>query len=62
MTKTAEPRSFGFPPVAGPKARVLILGPLPGQASLAAGQCYAQPRSAFWPIMGRLFGAGPALD
>jgi len=50
--------SRGFPPIAAPDARVLILGSLPGQASLAAGQYYAQPHNAFWRIMGELVGAG----
>lgn len=54
-------RSRGFPPIAGPDARVLILGSLPGQASLAARQYYAQPQNAFWRIMGELCGAHPHL-
>jgi len=50
--------SHGFDPIAGPGARVLILGSLPGECSLRRGEYYAQAQNVFWRLMGDLFGAG----
>jgi hypoxanthine-DNA glycosylase len=52
----SAPLLQGFPPVVDDRARVLILGSFPSAQSLAAGQYYANPRNAFWPITSELFG------
>ena len=48
----------GFPPVADPDARILILGSMPGEESLRLRQYYGHKKNQFWDLMGDLFGAG----
>lgn len=45
-----------FPPIVGSNASRLILGSMPGKASLLANEYYAHPRNAFWPIMSHILG------
>ena len=49
-------RKAGLPPIVHGGARVLILGSLPGDASLAVAQYYAFPRNQFWTLLGRVIG------
>ncbi|QDQ28561.1 DNA-deoxyinosine glycosylase [Chitinimonas arctica] len=45
---------YCFAPVVDAHTRVLILGSLPGEASLAHGQYYGHPQNRFWRLTGRL--------
>jgi hypoxanthine-DNA glycosylase len=57
----ASARIHGLPPIENPRARILILGSMPGEASLQARQYYAHPQNAFWRILGEILGyAGDA--
>jgi len=42
---------YGFPPITGPCPRVLILGSMPSERSIEAGQYYGYPRNHFWEII-----------
>ena len=49
-------RKSSFAPIVAPNARVLILGSLPGEASLAAQRYYAHPQNQFWRLIGGVIG------
>jgi hypoxanthine-DNA glycosylase len=45
-----------MPPAGSDDALLLILGSLPGEASLAARRYYAHPQNQFWRLLGRAIG------
>lgn len=46
----------GLAPIIGTRPRLLLLGSMPGSASLLEQRYYAHPRNLFWPFMQQLFG------
>jgi hypoxanthine-DNA glycosylase len=48
-----------FDPIEDRNAEILILGSMPGRASLEAGQYYAHPQNAFWRIVSELLQFDP---
>jgi double-stranded uracil-DNA glycosylase len=56
VTLPPEALKRSFPPVVDERTRVLLLGSLPGEASLARGQYYAHPRNQFWRLIGAVTG------
>lgn len=45
-----------FAPVIDARTRLLVLGSLPGEMSLAQGRYYANPRNQFWVLIGAVIG------
>lgn len=46
-----------FAPVVDPQVRLLVLGSLPGEMSLAHSRYYAHPQNQFWRLLGQVIGA-----
>lgn len=45
-----------FPPIVDPGTRLLMLGSLPGDRSLAEARYYAHPQNQFWRLMSAVIG------
>lgn len=51
----SESLAQSFDWLSAPEAQILIVGSMPGIASLQRQQYYAHPRNAFWSIMQQIF-------
>lgn len=46
-----DPRKQSFPPIVDADIRLLVLGSLPGERSLAERRYYAHPQNQFWQLI-----------
>lgn len=51
----------GLPEIAQSDATILVLGTMPGKASLHAREYYAHRRNSFWKVAGTIFGFEASL-
>lgn len=59
-TETIMPQCFNF--LLDKNTKILIIGTMPGEASLKAGQYYAHPRNCFWRIIADSLNNGVAFS
>ena len=57
MTTPSPALKVSFQPIVHLDTRVLVLGSMPGERSLASGQYYANPRNQFWRLVGCVIGS-----
>lgn len=49
---------YSFPPVVNTRSRILVIGSMPGEASLKAQEYYAYKYNQFWRIIFDIFTGG----
>ncbi|MFC4161410.1 DNA-deoxyinosine glycosylase [Chitinimonas lacunae] len=57
-----NPRKQCFPPVVDAQTRLLVLGSLPGEVSLAKSEYYAHRQNQFWRLIGEVIGVAGLRD